>query len=112
MTHFTVYVAPKHCEELLVGMKAIGFADSFTKAYCRSLEKNLVKGSVAQRLLTKRLNAPTPSSPTASKYLKLDSVAEEADEVVEDIDAHTQLEDNQGIISSPPALLKRKVVKY
>ena len=112
MTLFTVYVAPKHCEELLVAMKGTSFSDTFTKAYCRALEKNMAKGSVAQRLLTKRLNGPAPSSPTASKSLKLDSVAEEAEELVEDIDAHTQLQDDQGITSSPPALLKRKVVKY
>ncbi len=113
MIHFTVYVAPKHCEELLVAMKAVGFSDSFTKVYCRALEKNIVKGSVAQRLLTKRINAGAmPSSPSATKSLKLDSVSEEADEIVEDIDAHTQLQDEHVVASPPPAHLKRKVVKY
>lgn len=112
MTQFAVYVSPKHCEELLVAMKTIGFADSFSKSYCRALERNISKGSVAQRLLAKRTNGQVPSSPTASKSIKLDSVAEEAEEVVEDIDANTQLQDDQQVVSSPPALLKRKVVKY
>lgn len=114
MSQFAVHVSPKHCEELLVAMKGVAYSDSFTKAYCRALERNISKGNVAQRLLTKRTNNSALSSPVAQKSSKLDAVAEEEAELVEDIDTNTQLQDAnfEHLPSSPPALLKRKVVHY
>ena len=122
--------AKPQAEDLISKLKNQNYSDAFVKIYLKSLEKITSKGNLAQQLLMKRANnSHLTSSPTAQKSLKLEMIPEtmqanEEDEkgpldpidhvedYVGEVDLITQKEVNNEIISSPPAILRRKVMRY
>ena len=122
--------AKPQAEDLISKLKNQNYSDAFVKIYLKSLEKITSKGNLAQQLLMKRANnSHLTSSPTAQKSLKLEMIPEtmqanEEDEkgpldpidhvedYVGEVDLITQKEVNNEIISSPPAILRRKIMRY
>lgn len=123
--------AKPQVENLISKLKTQNYLDAFVKIYMKSIEKIASKGNLAQQLLMKRtsnLNLNLPSSPTAKKSQKLEMIPDEdeeeeddekapldhVDDYVNEIDLVTQKEINANIevVSSPPAILRRKVMRY